>query len=328
MQPMIAVTSSESGILYLNGHFAGETDAEHPLLRPVSPRGALVLEYRPYADDVLPMTRRLVFSGGMPLRESAEEMTGADIVVWPGNVVEIELTPRRLRDHVHRFSAEGHTFSMENDRLFRDGEDLCALPEGAEIPEAVGGALIGSCKTGKYLLTFDAGFLRQTGALTAKEIRIEGDAVHAILDRGDLVGHGTLEIWRRSADGLAPVSSESVWIDGSPRWPQSPAETARAFVEACLAGLDGEAEGYLSPALRQTFSGEAIRAACDLCVEMKYAPPNARPSIGLLKLIGGNLARVEAMTYSVIASSGVQGAYKLVEIIMPKNTQEFNVTIP
>ena len=217
---------------------------------------------------------------------------------------------------------------MENSRLFCDGTDICALPEGAEIPEAVVGALIGSCKAGKYLLTFDAAFHRPTGALTAKEIRLEGDTVHAILDRGDLVGHGTLEIWQRSAEGLSPVSHESVWIDGSPRWPQSPAETARTFVEACLAGLDGEAEGYLAPALRQTFSKDAIRAACDLCVEMKYAPPNARPCVGLLKLIGGNLARVEAMAYSAIASGGVQGAYKLEEILMPKNTREFNVTIP
>lgn len=316
MQSMIAVISQEAGVLYLNGHFAGETDAAHPLIRPVSPRGALVMEYRPYSDAYLPMTRRLVFSGGLPMPESAEEMAGASLVVWPGGIVEIELAPVPVRSAPKVFFAEGRAFSIDGGRLICEERDLCTLPDGAEIPEPIAGAaFLGSCAGGRYLLTFDAGFTRPTGALTAKEIEIDPDGrVRALLDRGDLVGHGRLETWRRTAQGLSPVSGEPVWITGAPRWPQSPSETARAFVEACLAGLDGEAEGYLAPALRDSVSCGAIRERCDLCVEMKYAPPDARPCVGLLKLSGGNLANVEAMYYSAAVSGSIQGAYKLEEI--------------
>lgn len=335
MQPVIAVLSQVSGILYLNGSLAGEVEAAQPLIRPVAGRGALLIEFRPFSEDFLPMARRLVFSGGAPLQASAEEMTGANLVLWPGNVVEIELAPKPIFSRAMRFDVDGHPFSIENGRLFCDGRMLCALPAGAEIPTvrscAFGTALMGNCADGRFFVTLDSALAAPTGALTAKEIEIDPDGrVRALLERGDLVGHGTLETWRWTPDGLTPVSSESVWTDGAPKWPKTPEETARAFVEACLAGLDGEAEGYLAPPMRQTFDPSAIRARCDLCVRLKYAPRGAWADVGLLCLTGENLARVEAMEYAAIASGSPQGPYKLERIVLSPpqfgNTQEFNVT--
>ena len=84
-----------------------------------------------------------------------------------------------------------------------------------------------------------------------------------------------------------------------------------AAVEAALAGLDAEAEGYLAPSLRRSFSVEQLRRSCDLCVEMKYAPPDSRPSVGLLRLEGGNLARVAPLYSRAVSSGGAQGPYKI-----------------
>lgn len=319
MQPVIAVLAREAGILYLNGHFAGEVDPQNALIRPIACRGPMILEYRPYSERFSPMTRRFVFSDGVPMPPSAEESEGMGIVVWSGNITEIELVPRLPQSGSRTFEAFGNVFSMENRRLYRGGRDLCALPDGASVPEPrnmpFGTALIGDCADGRYLLTFADGFSAQTGALIAERIEIEPDGrVRSILNRGDTVGHGVLETWRCTESGLQPISSESVWIDGAPQWPKTPVETVQAYVEACLAGLDSEAEGYLSPTLRGRFSCESIRERCDLCVEMKYAPSEARPCVGLLKMSGEALAHVTPLYFRASASGGIQGAYTIEEL--------------
>ena len=150
------------------------------------------------------------------------------------------------------------------------------------------------------------------GFLQAQQLEIEPDGrIRALVSRGDLAGHAALENWRVTPEGLATAGSEHVWIQGSPRWPQTPPETARAAVEAMLAGLHGEAEGYLSPALRSRIRPEEILESCDLCVEMKYAPPDPRPCVGLLKLQGDHLARVRPLYYRASPSGGLQGPWQI-----------------
>ena len=47
MQPTIICTAPTEGMICLNGRFAGEVSKERPLFAPVSPFGALYIEYRP-----------------------------------------------------------------------------------------------------------------------------------------------------------------------------------------------------------------------------------------------------------------------------------------
>lgn len=321
MQPTLALSATHSGIVYINGRFAGEVNADCPLMRPVSAQGALILEYRPLSNACRAMARRLVFAHGAPMAESASEAENLNLVVWPAGVVEVEFSPPQCETQARHFQLGGHSFRLEADaRLFCDGRLLTSLPEGAEVPElrpaASGMMLTGRCDGGRYLLTTDENFSAQTGFLRAQELNFESDGrIRAIAAPPDLVGHATLEIWRLTAEGLMLISSEPAWAHGAPRWPKSPQDAARAAVEAALAGLDAEAERFLTPALRMRAPLSGIREVCDLCVEMKYAPPDGRSCVGLLRLEGENLARVRPMYYRAVPSGSPQGPYQLDEII-------------
>lgn len=321
MQPTLIISASISGILYLNGHFAGEIDPDVPLVRPVGSRGALYLDFRPFTNDCLSMTRRLVFSGGAPLAESVENSENLNLILWPNAIAELELTPERRSSSPTHFQLAGRNFTLDSERLELscDGQRLTTLPEGAVQPEyhplSTGAAFIGRCLNGKYMFTTDAALQARTGFLLARELDIESDErIRAVTALDDLVGHATLETWRLTPNGLTLLSSEPAWANGAPRWPVTPAETARAAVEAVLAGLDAEAEGYLTPALRSQFPLASFRESCDLCVDMKYAPPDPRPCVGLLKLEGARMARVSPLYFHVLPTGGPQGPWQLERI--------------
>lgn len=320
MQPTLALSAPHPGILYINGRFAGEISGDEPLFRPVSSRGALYLDYRPLSTACRSAARRLVFSGGEPMPESVDAAGDVQAVIWPGGTVEIEIAPPETTDS-RVFSLAGRIFRLETGgmRLFCEGRPLSSLPRGANPPVhralSGGAALLGECPGGSYLVTVDEAFTRQTGFLFARQIEIEADErIRAIFAPGDTVGHSTLEIWRLSPEGLQLVSSEAAWLHGAPRWPQTPRDTAIAAAEAALAGLDGEMENYLSPALRSRIHARDIREICDLCVPMKYALPDPRPCVGLLRLQGERMARVLPMYYRAAPVGGPQGPWQLEEI--------------
>ena len=320
MQPTLILRAPKPGLIYINGRFAGEAGPDDPLLRPVPPRGALYLEYRPLSGACLSMARKLVFSGGEPMPASAEEAEDIDIVLWPGGEVELELSPPPRRGEARRFHAAGRSFTLDADsRLLCEDRALGALPPGAEVPEyrplPGGAAFTGSCEDGRYLLTTDPEFRVQTGLLRAQGIEFTADGrIRATIVQADLAGHATIEIWQITPEGLSLLSSEAGWADGAPRRPKSAAETARAAVEAALAGLDDEADGYLSDALRAQAPLRGIRDRCDLCVEMRYTPPDPRPCVGLLTLVSGNLARVRPLYYRASPIGNLQGPYRIEEL--------------
>ena len=320
MQPMLVLSATHPGILYINGHFAGETGGDAPLIRPVAPRGAMYLDYRPFTNTYHPLACKLVFSGGTPMSASVEEAEGVNVILWPGSVVEIELSPQNAVSSPRHVQLDGHSFTLdpENLQLFCDGHHLGSLTEGAELPELhstqSGMILIGRCTGGKYLMSTDFSFQNQTGFLRAAQLDLESDGrIRAVAAPSDLVGHAVLETWKLTPEGLMLLSSEPAWANGAPRWPRTPEETARAAVEASLAGLDSEADHYLSPALRSRAPLANIRDKCDLCVEMKYAPPDSRPCVGLMQLEGGRMGRVTPLYFRASPSGGPQGPYQIEE---------------
>ena len=315
MQPTLALTAPHPGILYINGRFTGEICPDSPLMRPISSRGAVYLDYRPLSDGCHSLARKLVFSGGMPLPESAEEAPGLEIIIWPGAVIEIEINPPP-RVQTRSFSIAGRNFTLDSGRLSINGNPLATLPADASPPQcrqmSVGNLFIGDCSGGQYLLTTDPSFQHQTGFLHAHHLDISEDGrIQALLCTDDLVGHATKENWQLTPDGLMLLSSETSWIHGAPRWPRTPAETARAAVEAMLSGHDEEAEGYLTPSMQARIQMDDLRSRCDLCVEMKYAPPDCSPCVGLLQLQGAHMGRVRPLYYRAVAGSGVQGPWQI-----------------
>lgn len=318
MQPTLVLSAPHPGILYINGRFAGEISNEDPLYRPVSSRGAVYLDYHPLSDACAGMARKLVFSGGEPLPGSVEDAQNLNVVIWCGGTIEIELTPPE-HGKAQRFEAGGHMYTLEENILYRNQMQICTLPEGARIPQhrRIGAwdLFCGDHGGGQYLLVLDGDSHVQRGFLQAQQIEADASGqIRAILSREDLAGHAMLENWQLAEDGLKLISSERSWIHGAPHRPNSPAEAVRICMDALLAGLDEEAEAYLSPTLRMQLNRDALREACDLCVPMKYAPPDIRPCVGLLQLLGDRLARVRPLYYRAVSSDENPESWRIEEL--------------
>lgn len=322
MQPTLVLAAPNPGIVYLNGQFAGELGPQQPLLRPAAPRGALYIDYRPLNDLCRPLARRLVFSGGTILAESAENADKLNIILWPGGVSEVELAPDPWELPRSVFAHAGRSFELlggAEPKLLCNGRLLGKLPEGAEIPsvrELTGGiALLGSCTGGMYLLTADRELRAQTGFLRAQQIEFDPDGgVRALLPALDPVGHAVRESWQLSEAGLRLLSSQPSFSEGVPKWPQTAEDTVIAAIESARTGRVEEAENYLAPRLREQRPLEAILALCDLCVKIKYAPPHSRPAVGLLRLQSDSFARVCPLYFRASPSAGRQGAWQIDEM--------------
>ena len=314
----MVITAIAGGLIYINGHFAGEAGADMPLMRAVNPTGAVFIEYHPLDTDFRSLAMRLVFSGGMPMAESAAGIGSVRIVAWHGGITEIELIPPETVPPAPLFfDGGGRQFVIDGQgRLMLEGKRLAQLPPDAEPPvyqkSGHGAVLLGRCREGMYLVSGDDSFSVSNGFLSAKRIEIEnGGRIRALTDPHDTVGHGFIENWRLEEDGLRLVSSESVWVDGAPRWPQTPLQAVCAAIEAGMAGLHGEAEGYLSPALRSRSPLGEICDQYDFCTEMKYGLPEGRSCAALIRLEGEAMARAVPLYYRCSPSGGAQGAYQI-----------------
>jgi len=317
MQPTIICTAPVPGMVCLNGRFAGEASAERPLFAPVSPSGPLYIEYRPLEGEGVGLARRLVLSGGAPLAGALEDAAGLWCVAWPGGALEVELgLSARAAEH---FTLEGRPCALlrgDKTSLALGGLEL-HLPRGAGLPRLERGDGVALLRGevaggGQYLAALSPDLSAPLGLLTARVIEpMDGGLFSAFVDLGDSVGHGRLEQWLADGRGLSRVSSQSAWSRGGPRWPQTGEATAIAAVEAMLAGLPDEAEGYLSPALATRRPLAAVGQACDLCVPMKYALPDARPCVGLLEAVNDHLAAVRPLYYRVEPSGGGQGPWQV-----------------
>lgn len=311
MQPTLAVTAPVPGILHINGRFLGELSADAPLLFPICAFGPLYLEYHPLESGHMSMARKLVFSGGRPLTESLET-DGLFAVLWPGNITEIELSPPE--DGVE--TIETLSFGDLTGRLVHGphsrlelGPLHCAVPDDLHPPELrrLNGciALHGRTSDGQYLLTAAEDLTRQTGFLRAGSIEFDSpNTVRALTGRGDVAGHGTLERWRLDEFGPVFLSSEPVWMEGTPRLPSTPEQTALAAAEAALLGLFDEASEHLSPSLRSGSALDAIAELGSLCLPMKYAPPDGQSAIALLRMESANSAVVHPLYYQAEHRSG------------------------
>lgn len=318
MQPMLAVCASQTGILYINGQFSGEISANEPLIRPIAPRGAIYLDLRPMNNAYLPIVRKLVFSAGKPLPEIPDDV---GIILWPGNITEIELAPPSVSDMQTRcFSFDGHSFSISgiDGKLCLGEKVLGALPQGAALPNGVktpgGYAFTGDANGAMYLLSVDPKLNTATGFLSADKIEIsDSGRIRAVLHEHDFAGHMRIESWQLTAEGLEFLSSKAAWDNGSPRHTETAQETALSVVQAMLLGRD--AEEYMTENLRQSFDSESLRSRFELCTEMKYAHPDNRPCLALLHLLNERMAVAAPLYYRCIVENG---KYLLDQIEIPE----------
>lgn len=299
MQPMAVITSSVSGMVYLNGRFAGET----PLYAPVSAWGALYIELRPFAEGYLPMSRRLTLSNGRVIAGA----DGVYIVAWGRGVIEMELIPRAQATAYETLDGLAIAYAGAEPPYIENG--VLHLPRGSNKP-------ISRRINEHMLFTGEAGGAHyavcMSDILLAESMEVASDGlIRAFVKANDIAGHATLEMWRSSANGLELISAESAWADGNPHWAQTPEQTALAAAEAHFAGLHAEAEGYLAPPLMGAGLWDKLLSGYYGVTPMKYAAPDDRPAIGLLSGAAENAANVTPLYYAASPMGGTQGAWRL-----------------
>lgn len=317
MQPTIFCTAPIPGMIYLNGRFAGEASADRPLFAPISPYGAVYVEYRPLSSGHGALARKCVFSGGSLLPDSIADADGLSAIDWPGQILELEFTPPQQVQESFLLEGIACTLSRGEDTRLQIGGLNVPLPDAAQRPrlERIHGSpmLLGDIQDGgQYLLTLSQDFSAQTGTLTADQINFDGrDMLHTITSSGDIVGHSRLEQWLVDASGLQRVSSEPIWSNGAPQWPQTAEDTMRAAVEAALAEQFSESDAYFTHALAISAPLSAIADVCDLCIPMKYGMPASRPCVGLMQVENAHFATVRPLYYRAALTGGMQGPWQI-----------------
>jgi hypothetical protein len=317
MQPVAVISCRVPGMVYLNGRFAGECAGDAPLILPVGPRGPLYVEHKPFARGYAGQAHRVAFAGGALVAESVPE--GLFAVKWPGNVAELELSPAALARSESEFaSMDGLPVAILRGEgtVLRVAGRTVELPAGAGLPDARWAlgeevCFLGQAGATRYLACFSAGEFAPMGSVVADDIEIEGGRVRALIRLGDTVGHARIETWEARDGRLELADAEHAWAAGTPKWPGSAEDTARAALEAALLGLDDEAEGYLAPRLRGQNLVAARAAGYDACVLLKYALPDSRRAVGLLKKESPRCAAVEPVFYEISPMGGPQSAWAI-----------------
>lgn len=265
---------------------------------------------------------------GRPVAASLEGQSVLNCVIWPGGVIDADLTPERSRPQpptvmslqqadLHIRVIQGEDCKLE---LSRHGEvAVHPLSESAGPPEPRplhdgGLQLLGALKGGgQYLLALGDDIARPLLFVEARSIELSDDgSVQALIDIGDSVGHARLMNWTRAGDLYLPGEPETLWAEGAPHWPDSPEDTVLAALEAAKLGQMDEAMAYLSPgAEAEAMAALGAAAESDGCVKLKYPAPGGRHAVGLVRLLTGSSAEVRPVFYQAQPMGGSQGSWRL-----------------
>lgn len=318
MQPILLIESAAPGLLYVNGQFCGELT--EPQAFPSWPDARALIEYRPLGRSFEPMACALTLQKGL-IQPHGQE--GVFCVQWPEGVAQVELRPHRLGGQTRREDLGGGLTLLQqegNAALARGEEILQPLPQGARevgLRQLEDGGYIvsGRCLGGLFVCAVppEGGAIARDAQafVLARTIKwARQDVLQAVTGAEDAVGHGVLSEYRADAGGLHRLSTQPVWVDGAPRWPQNGQETLRAYLEAVQAGQAAEAEGYLAssdlqPALPR------FDAVVPLRYPLSRMPAGLPLAMGAMAVEEAGLARVTAVCARAREARGRQGNYRL-----------------
>ncbi len=327
MLPMLTVTGVP-GLIYLNGRFCGETGAA---ALPLAREGVQYLELRPFDPSARGAVLRLKVVDG----KLVEGVSGdAFAVQWPGGWIALELrgkasgpeAPEAQPSLLASIHMPDGQYLLVNEggipSFGRDADEAVLLPlegtsEASLKPLNEHGlcAAEGDCAEGRF-----AAVLRTQGTpeivhcvagMTAQADSL--GTLRCVKSAGDTVGHATLSVWAPDAYGqYALHSREAAWQSGGPHWPQTPQETARAWLEALQFGAGDEAAGYL---LRPEHGQRLVEmvGAFDAAVDL---PEDGTEGVrlGVARLEGENLLAVRRLDFTLARQSSVQGNWKIESI--------------
>lgn len=324
MLPMLTVTGVP-GLLYLNGRLCGETGAS---AMPLSPDGVQYLELRPFDLEERGAVLRLRVEDG----RLVEGVTGDVFAVqWPSGWIAMELksamgaqdamatSPRLLS----QLAMPGGQYLLVDEgghaSFGRDSVEAIFLP----VEDIVDGTLRalpyaglclaeGSTTRGQF-----AAVLRAEDApallvvAQGSSVQVDGQGVMTSVEPlEDVVGHAILRTLAPDATGAFRETSRDIaWRDGMPRWPMSPQDTAKAWLEALLLGASEEAMGYLlQPSQQQQFM-QVVGTFASVTQLPEDGDEGIR--LGILQMEGENLATVREIRFTTVRMQGSQGEYKI-----------------
>ncbi len=324
MLPIILVQCAQPGLLYVNGAFCGELSA--PQMLPVRPDGRVYVEFRPLAGAAFPLATALDFVGGV-LQPTLPRCVYA--VQWPDQIIDVELRPLLLptapAQHTTVDTLRAGSLTLTHQRT-RQGDSLCLddtpivdLPEGLHSLRAhplTKGVLVTAERQDlawAWLLTPDIdGTLTLADTLVAQQLTWEPDGtLQAVIPQQDTVGHVLTARYGPDMVRFVPQERRLGFIPGAPRWPQTPLDTFRAYLDAVRLGAQEEAAAFVVPAVHQPNPLPTFDAVVPLPRPLAHPPENAPLALGLLHLAAENLGQVQAICAHAMPMQHAQGAYLL-----------------
>lgn len=299
MHPMLLLTGNTNGLIYLNGTFRGEVRTDAPLFQPISPNGAVYLEFRPFGHAFLPVTHRIVFSRGAVLPESIAETKSITGISWPFGISEIRISPRRIHTSapaVTLLTGAGRNFRLIRDAgrslleiesrgkiyshlLPRDAEQAClaagdgCLYVSGDTPEGERFAVALS-ESGKDVLL----------SVVGRAVEFQpGGRICLTESMHDTAGRIRKTVFKPINGAFQP---ESVSIEPNPEGefrPLTPEECALCLLEALIYRIKREEEACLAP--DASIAPEVLRlcARCMRAAPLLFTPPDGRSAVALLE---------------------------------------------
>ncbi len=321
MHPMIMLTSDSEGLVYANGTYLGEVRKEAPIFRPVSPYGAVNLEFRPFHPMALPVSIKIVFSNGKPLSQSFPGESGATVTSWPFGITEIRLPINIIHTgapFIKTLTGAGRTFKYIKtpagaylETEFQGRMSVHPLPKYADEPVfAEGDGVLyvsGSARTDlRYAL-----ILTQTGehmliSLLGKDISfLPGGRIRLIKETGDLAGHETEEIYLKND---AVFQMESSRIQKSPDKEfraVTPFECAVCAAESILYSLEDELSEYFAPEFSMDEQTNALIRSAASIRPLLFTPPDGRSAVAALSKSAPAFFEAAPLYYRAEMTNGV-----------------------
>ena len=299
MHPMIMITSAFDGLISINGTYQGEVRTDAPLFRPVSPFGAIVIEFRPFQPFALSIAARIAFSNGKPVERSIQPDRCVFVTSWPFGITEIALSPALIHasaPSVKTLTGAGRTFKFIKaaafsylETQFQGRSHAYPLPEGAMEPVfAEGdGVLFASGETSdrlRYTLVLTQTAEHLLLSVTGREITfLPGGKIRVVRALHDLAGHEKAEIYAQK-DAQFEIESEEILQNPNGEFRAvTPAECALCIAESIILGLDDEMSPYLSPAFSLSDETRSLIASSASARPLRFTPPDGRNAVCVMK---------------------------------------------
>lgn len=327
MHPMIMITARESGLVYANGVYLGEVRPEAPLFRPVSPFGAVAIEFHPFRPMTLCGILRIAFSAGKPVAESILPENSACVVQWPFGITEIALSPLCIHacaPMVKTLTGAGRTFRFIRtaalshlETEFQGRVHLHSLPDGANEPVFAEGEGVlyvsGQREAGdRYALVLTQTAEHVLLSATGREITfLPAGKIRVLRDAGDLAGHEREEIHAPRDHAYILESMQYLKNPGGEFRAVTPAECALCTAQAVILNLEDELPAYLAPAFQWDGETRRLIADCESASPLRFTPPDGRSAIAVLQKADRSLTVAHPVYYK---SEMIDGMWKIIDM--------------